>query len=163
HGKGYVVGDVNQSNVLVSEKALVALIDCDSFQVRDDGQVYRCEVGVSQYTPPELQGISFRDVTRTANHDRFGLAVPIFHLLFMGRPRFAGRYQGSGGMPLERAIQEFRFAYAPDAVALQMTPPPHALPLEALAPDLRTLFVRALERGSERDGARPGAAEWHAA
>jgi DNA-binding helix-hairpin-helix protein with protein kinase domain len=163
HARGYVVGDVNQSNVLVSEKALVALIDCDSFQVRDDGQVYRCEVGVSQYTPPELQGRSFRDVTRTANHDRFGLAVLIFHLLFMGRHPFAGRFLGSGEMPLEQAIQEFRFAYGPDAAALQMTPPPHALPLAALAPDLQTLFVRALGHGGERDGSRPAAAEWHAA
>src|SRR5262249_47615448 len=69
HGHGHVVGDVNQSNVLVSDKGLVALIDCDSFQVRADGKAHLCEVGVGQYTPPELQGQSFRGVERTPNHD----------------------------------------------------------------------------------------------
>src|SRR5262249_49164850 len=73
HATDALVGDVNQSNVLVSDKALVALIDCDSFQVRADGRVFRCEVGVAHYTPPELQNARFRDIDRTLNHDRFGL------------------------------------------------------------------------------------------
>lgn len=35
HSKGYVVGDVNQKNIFVSDSALVTLIDNDSFQIRD--------------------------------------------------------------------------------------------------------------------------------
>src|SRR5262249_6837665 len=84
HEQGHVIGDVNQSNVLVSHQALACLIDCDSFQVRTPDRVFRCEVGVGPYTPPELQNVNFREVDRTANHDRFGLAVLVFHLLFMG-------------------------------------------------------------------------------
>ncbi|HJT76550.1 MAG TPA: hypothetical protein VJ739_05045, partial [Gemmataceae bacterium] len=163
HGRGHVVGDVNQSNVLVTERALVCLIDCDSFQVRGDGRLFPCEVGVSPFTPPELQGKNFREVLRTANHDRFGLAVLIFHLLFMGRHPFAGRFLGKGEMPLEQAIEEYRFAYGKDAAALQMAPPPGALPLDVLSPELAALFERAFGRGSEEDGARPAAAEWQTA
>jgi len=33
HARGYVIGDVNESNILISDSALVTLIDTDSFQV----------------------------------------------------------------------------------------------------------------------------------
>ena len=45
-----------------------------------------------------------------ADHDRFGLAVLIFHLLMMGRHPFSGVYLDKGDMPLEKAIREGRFA-----------------------------------------------------
>jgi tetratricopeptide (TPR) repeat protein len=46
-------------------------------------------------------------------------------------------------MPLEKAIQEFRFAYGAGAEARQMQPPPGALSLEAGSPALMELFRRA--------------------
>jgi DNA-binding helix-hairpin-helix protein with protein kinase domain len=162
HEQGHVIGDVNQSNVLISDQGLVGLIDCDSFQVTASDTVYRCEVGVAQYTPSELQGQSFRAVIRTSNHDRFGLAVLIFHLLFMGRHPFAGRFLGSAEMPLERAIEEFRFVYSEADPATQMAPPPFAL-LLATVGALGPLFERAFDRGAERPNGRPSAAEWHTA
>jgi formylglycine-generating enzyme required for sulfatase activity len=77
HARGYVVGDVNESNVLVAERSLITLVDTDSFQVRDaqTGVVYRCPVGKPEFTPPELQGRRFADVDRNPEHDQFGLAV----------------------------------------------------------------------------------------
>jgi DNA-binding helix-hairpin-helix protein with protein kinase domain len=49
HEKGYVVGDLNESNVLVAPTALVSVVDTDSFQVRavEGGRevVYPCRVG----------------------------------------------------------------------------------------------------------------------
>ena len=91
HAGGAVVGDVNQRNVLVSARATVYLIDCDSFQIQASGRVFGCTVGVSDFTPPELQKKSFRGVLRTVDHDCFGLAVLIFQLLLMGKHPFAGR------------------------------------------------------------------------
>src|SRR5262249_34504113 len=85
HERSCVLGDVNQNNVLVSPQGTVCLIDCDSFQVQAGGRVFPCEVGVAEYTPPELQGRSFAGVVRTVNHDCFGLAVLVFQLLFVGR------------------------------------------------------------------------------
>ncbi len=163
HSRNIVIGDVNQSNVLVNRQALVCLIDCDSFQVQAGDRVLLCEVGVSQYTPSELQGRSLRDVVRTVNHDRFGLAVLLFHLLFMGRHPFAGRFKGTGEMPLERAIEEYRFAYSSRAAANQMEPPPFALPLSSVPPELGRLFERAFDQGADEPNARPSAAEWHSA
>jgi DNA-binding helix-hairpin-helix protein with protein kinase domain len=162
HASGIVIGDVNQGNVLVAPNALVRLIDCDSFQINDNGRAFRCEVGVPHFTPPELQGsgIDFAKIDRTANHDHFGLAVLIFHLLFMGRHPFVGRYAGSGDMPIERAIEQYRFAYGRRAAAIQMTPPPYTLSARALPTVVGQLFERAFDPGSELPDRRPPAGEW---
>ena len=95
-----MVGDLNESNVLVTENARISLIDIDSFQVRipTAGNVvtYRSLVGKPEYTPPELQGVNFRSVDRSYEHDRFALGVLIFQLLMEGNHPFSVRWQGRG-------------------------------------------------------------------
>ena len=98
HAHGHVVGDVNQGNLVVRADSMVRFIDCDSFQITVGRTRFACEVGVQHFTPPELQNIkSFHAVARTPNHDNFGLAVLVFHLLFMGRHSYAGIYLGGNG------------------------------------------------------------------
>jgi DNA-binding helix-hairpin-helix protein with protein kinase domain len=155
HEHGLVIGDVNPKNILVTRKATVYLLDVDSFQVSVDGETYRCEGGFPEYTPPELQGIAFRDVDRAQEHDCFGLAVVIFQLLFMGWHPFSGRYLGAGEMPLEQAIREFRFAYGVDAEARKMRQPPGTLALDSMP----SLFVRLFRRAFLSTD-RPGPREW---
>ncbi|HEV2666398.1 MAG TPA: hypothetical protein VG324_15875, partial [Blastocatellia bacterium] len=108
-----------------------------------DGKTYRCEGGFPEYTPPELQGVAFRNVDRAQEHDCFGLAVVIFQLLFMGRHPFSGRYLGAGEMPLERAIREYRFAYGVDSEVRKMWQPPGTLALDSMPTPLVVLFRRA--------------------
>ena len=160
HDLGHVIGDVNQSNLHVSDKATVKLIDCDSFQISQNGHSYLCEVGVPTHTPPELQGQPFRSITRTPNHDNFGLAVVIFQLLFMGRHPFSGQFLGPGEMSIEKAISEFRFAYGAGAAARQMRPPPATLPLVAASDQVATLFEGAFAPGGAKAGGRPRAQDW---
>src|SRR5215471_15782708 len=155
HEHGLVIGDFNPKNILVTRKATVYLLDVDSFQVRFDGKTYRCEGGFPEYTPPELQGVAFRNIDRAQEHDGFGLAVAIFQLLFMGRHPFAGCYLGAGEMPLERAIRESRFAYGDDAEARKMRQPPGAPALDAAPPPLVDLFRRAFLSAD-----RPHPREW---
>jgi DNA-binding helix-hairpin-helix protein with protein kinase domain len=143
HEHGLVVGDLNPKNILVTRKATVYLLDVDSFQVSAEGKTYRCEGGFPEYTPPELQGVAFRDVDRGQEHDCFGLGVVIFQLLFMGRHPFSGRYLGAGEMPLERAISELRFAYGVDAEAREMRQPPGTLALDSMPSQFVGLFRRA--------------------
>src|SRR5262245_7319814 len=123
HEHGFVIGDVNPKNILVTRNATVYLLDVDSFQVSVEGKSYRCDRGFAEYTPPELQGVAFRNVDRALEHDCFGLAVVIFQLLFMGRHPFSGAFLGAGEMPLERAIRESRFAYGADAETRRMRQP----------------------------------------
>ena len=158
HALSCVIGDVNHSGFLVSGKATTTLIDCDSFQILAANKKFLCQVGTPEYTPPELQGARFDRVERSPNHDNFGLAILLFQILFMGRHPFSGRYQGSGEMPLERAIGEYRFAYSAQTASTKMLPPPGA----PLLTDFPTYIGQAFETAFGRAGpnARPTASQW---
>lgn len=155
HSHGHVVGDVNQKNVMVSRKGIVALVDCDSFQVAEGARIFRCGVGVPEYTPPELQGKNFGTLDRTANHDLFGLAVLVFHLLMMGRHPFSGVPLAQADIPMEKAIAEGCYAYTHNTSAARLKPPPHVPPVTMLDPSLLDLFERAFTTPR-----RPTAADW---
>jgi DNA-binding helix-hairpin-helix protein with protein kinase domain len=161
HSHGHVIGDVNPNLVFVAGKSITKLIDCDSFQIMVDGKHYSCEVGVPHFTPPELQNITtFRGIRRTTNHDNFGLALLMFHLLLMGRHPYSGIYSGRGDMPLEQAIAQFRYAFGRQSVNKGMTPPPNSVTPAILPETIIELFERALtEQGTQAD-ARPSAREW---
>jgi DNA-binding helix-hairpin-helix protein with protein kinase domain len=164
HTHNQVVGDVNESNIMISQQGMVKLIDCDSFQIISNGHQYLCEVGVQTHQPPEMLSLpSFRGVVRTTNQDNFGLAVLIFQLLMMGRHPFAGRYLGSGEMPVEKAIKERRFAYGSQAAQRQIMSPPSSLPLEVLSAPIATLFENAFTADGLSNSPRPDAAQWVAA
>ncbi len=162
HARGYVVGDMNESNVLVSDTALVTLIDSDSFQVCDPrtGEFYRCNVGKPEFTPPELQGQVFAAVDRKAEHDLFGLAVIIFQLLMEGTHPFAGVFTGLGDPPsYEQRISSGHFTYSNGRV-VPYRPMPTAPSFEILHPALRQLFVRCFRDGHDNPKARPHAQAW---
>ena len=161
HAKKYVIGDVNESNILVSETAMVTLVDTDSFQVRDfqQNKVYRCPVGKPEYTPPELQAKRFADYDRTPEHDLFGLGVLIFQLLMEGMHPFAGVYQGTEEPPpMETRILAGHFPYGTKKVPYR--PGPMALRFEVLHPRLRELFVYCFEDGHNNPQGRPDARTW---
>jgi hypothetical protein len=161
HQAGYVIGDLNESNVLVSDQTLVTLVDADSFQVRDPetGVVYRSLVGKPEYTPPELQGCSFADVDRQPEHDAFALAVLIFRLLMEGFHPFDGVYGGRGEPPeMGARIRNGYFPYARGRTGIE--PSPLAPPFEMLHPNLQALFVRCFEEGHRNRRVRPRVEDW---
>ena len=161
HSHGHVLGDVNQGNVLVGGDSKVVLIDCDSFQINANGKIHHCAVGVSHFTPPELQGVStFDGIRRTVNHDNFGLALLIFHILFGGRHPYSGiPLRQDVGEALETDIKMFRFAYARDAQRRGIRPPPHSIPLSLVPDAMEAMFEIAFtERGAS--GGRPSAQQW---
>ena len=157
HQTGCVIGDLNHSGVLVSQDATVALIDADSFQFSLDGKTYPCLVGVEDFTPPELHGINLGTVTRTLQHDNFGLAVAIFHLLFMGRHPYAGVYKGPD-LSMGDSIAQNRFAFSMlRRSETQTSPPPGALPLDLFPAPVSSAFERAFGLNAS---SRPSASEW---
>jgi len=161
HSRGHVLGDVNQGNILVGEESRVVLIDCDSFQINAHGTVHLCEVGVSHFTPPELQNLSsFEGVQRSSNHDNFGLALLLFHLLFGGRHPYSGVPQRANvGETLEDNIKTLRYAYAHDARSRLLLPPPNAIPVSLVPASMAAMFEAAFtEKG--RLGERPTAQQW---
>lgn len=151
HRHGVLVGDVNERNLLIGRDATVRLVDCDSFQIIDGDRVFRTAVGVVDYTPPELQGADFSTVNREPNHDRFGLAVIVFKLLFMGRHPYSGGATGE----LALAIRELQYDYGELSARIR-----HLVPLTVLSVTLMDLFTCAFGPDGVRQEGRPGAEVW---
>jgi hypothetical protein len=163
HSQGHVIGDFNESNVLVSNSALVTLVDCDSMQIRNSasGGCFRCLVGKPDFTPPELQGCEFARVDRVPAHDNFGLGVLVFLLLMEGIHPFNGVWKRRGNVPvLEERI---RGGFYPYAEHTEISPMPAAPPLSILPEPVRTLFHRCFKEGQSNPVERPSPPEWWAA
>lgn len=160
HAKGYVIGDINESNILVNREALVTIVDCDSFQVADEqGTIHRCQVGKPEYTPPELQGIRLSEVDQAVEHDLFGLAVLLFQLLMDGYHPFAGvlQSQQSVGRVDLYAIREGLFPYVDSP---RILPSPHAPKFNHLHPQIQTSFCRCFVDGNQQPRYRPNCRQW---
>ena len=163
HSRSYVIGDLNESNFLVSDSALVSLVDCDSMQVSGPvaGMFFRCPVGKPEFTPPELQGCDFGRIDRLQEHDNFGLGVLIFQLLMEGTHPFSGVWRGPGDPPpIEERI---RHGSSPYAGAKSTTPMPGAPPFDILPVGVQSMFQRCFRDGFQAPGARPTPREWQAA
>jgi DNA-binding helix-hairpin-helix protein with protein kinase domain len=160
HNQHCVIGDINDRSALIAPDMTVKLIDCDSFQISDRGQLYSCDVGTPTHQPPELQGVStFRGLARTPNHDNFGLAVQIFQLIFLGRHPYDGRAEGQDVADTASRIKMHMFMYGKGAAAKKLKPPPYALPLDHYGPELASMFERAFSPVS-CNGGRPTAGDW---
>lgn len=161
HERGYVIGDLNDANILVQRDGTVVVIDTDSIQVpRPDGRgYYRCGVGTEEYTPPELFGTIFAGIDRTKDHDNHSLAVLLFRTLMEGVHPFASKYHGPGDPPtLAQKVQQGLWPYDANN---RFTPPPAVPPFTMLAPTIQSLFHRAFVDGHRHPARRPTAAEWH--
>jgi DNA-binding helix-hairpin-helix protein with protein kinase domain len=153
HAAGVVIGDVNESNIVVRKDGTVSFVDADSFQVVRGGSTFYCEVGKDLFTPPELQGRSFRGVLRSPSHDVFGLAVLVFQLLMHGRHPFHGRSLDGRDRTTSESIQQGAYAYGRAGHQIAQ-PPLGTLPIAAFG-ELSGLFERAFGRS-----VRPTASDW---
>jgi DNA-binding helix-hairpin-helix protein with protein kinase domain len=157
HARGYVIGDLNESNILVHPNALVSLVDTDSFQVRnpDNGKLFYCPVGKPEYLAPEIQGLPLSTKTRSIEQDNFALGVLLFLLLMEGSHPFRGN-----GPPIELAcrIRQGLFPYRLRGNA-SCQPPPLSLPFQALHPGIQQRFILCFVEG-QRTPCRPSAGDW---
>ena len=164
HQSDYVVGDLNESNILVKSSALVSLIDIDSFQVQEsnNGQMitYPCPVAKPEYTAPELQGKNLSSIVRTSEQDAFGLGVLIFQLLMEGNHPFRAQWLGQGDPPpLEERIAIGGFPYT-STPGVPVRPPKYAPDLDLLHPAITELIRRCFIDGHQDPHQRPGASAW---
>ena len=154
HAQDLVVGDINGRNILVRQSGSVCFIDIDSIQV-GDGRQFPCTVGMPEYTPPELQRLSFASNRRSKDSDLFGLPVLIFQLLAMGRHPFDGTR-----LPREKAIKRHVSAFA-WAAPFRTRPlaPLGMRPEQVLDDRMARMFADAFAIKARFTG-RPTAREW---
>lgn len=156
HDQDIVVGDVKPENVMIDDRALATLIDCDSVQVGG----HLCTVGSEGFTAPEWIGRRFADGPRDAAADRFGLAVMLFQLLTGAHP-WTGEWMGAGDPPSRDTL--IRSGDWPYRAGARLRPIPGMVPPDSLSPGLEALFRRAFIAGIKDPDARPDAGEWHEA
>ena len=163
HAKGYILGDIKPENILVNERALISVIDTDSFQVRDPkhSNLYRCNVASVGLTPPELLGKSIPDIAQTKSHDYFRLGIVIYFLLFGSHP-FSGEWHGSGPTPAQdECIKNCLWPYS--SIRNEMQAAYHTIPLEIVHPDIKNCFLKCFNEGHINSNLRPSAADWYKA
>lgn len=153
HAAGYVIGDVNEKNVEVNRQNDIAMVDCDSYGFTDSatGRNFSNGMGRPEFQAPEAQGDY---ANRTQNHDRFGLAVVIFHLLTGYHP-YTVNNQPNYALPGAR-ISNWLFAPAGRGVT---APDPFNEAWDTLTDKQKELFLRCFDKDHEGEP-RPTPEEW---
>lgn len=159
HHKGHAIGDINDENFLVNGNALVALIDCDSMQVRDSesGDIFKCEVARPEYLAPEALSKNLTIIDRTAQQDNWSLAVLVFKMLM------EGHHPSNGVGPINEIEKRVKAGIFPFYGAAGWQLPSFAPPVNMLPDELNRLFKRCFQDGLKRPEVRPTASEWRKA
>ena len=172
HGSGHVCGDLNPKNISVNPTTgHIVFLDTDSYHIYDGINVYRCDVGIPEYLPAEVQakmrgganlaGASLPTFTECT--DNFALAVHIFQLLMNGVHPFACAIipsQSSVVAPQPAdSILKGRFPFMQDIPGIRI--PAYAPETGILPRYVQHLFERAFIAGHANPDARPTAIEWH--
>ena len=163
HALDYVIGDLNESNVLVNPNTLVTIIDNDSFQLKINhpGRIeyYPCPVGKVEFTPPEFQGKEFTKKEREFETDNFSLGVLIYMLIMDGNHPFRAYYRGKGDPPsISKKITEGWFPYSQRNK--EIAPCSNIPPLHTLHPKLEKLILNCFIEGHENPIKRPNPEQW---
>jgi len=163
HAAGVVIGDFNESNIRTWREARVTLLDCDSMQIRDpvSGEWFFCRVGRPEFTPPELVRADWASTVRHPSSDLFALAIHLYQLLLEGEHPFRGVWRGDGEKP-PVSVLAGRGIWAHQNGG-PLVPRPAAISAGLLPPAIVAMFRQAFEDGAVDPGARPTAAQWHAA
>lgn len=167
HEKGHCIGDLRETNILVSSRALITLIDCDSFQIKDPvlKRTFYTRVGSGEYLPPELlnPNVNFKNKDYDRYYsDLFGLGVIVFKLLMNG----VSPYQAKGSLVKDAPspIDKIKKGYFPYASVYRnrgdIKPPNFAPPFEIVPPSVQELFIKCFVDGHKEPKKRPTAKEW---
>lgn len=183
HEAGQVCGDLNPKNIGVDPRsARITLLDTDSYHITEanGSRVYRCEVGLPEYLPREIQekmknGFNLATAplpTFTKYTDRFALAVHIFALLMNGCHPFAcaiNNQMNIGSLavsqpsvavpqPIDNICNGFFPFYTKRA---GYTIPKYAPSFDMLPTYIQDMFIKAFVNGHNNPAERPDTVAWY--
>jgi len=174
HAVGHTVGDFNPKNISVNPKTgHIMFLDTDSYHIADGSDTLRCDVGMPEYLPAEIQFkmrgggtlATAKLPTFTQDTDNFALAIHIFQLLMNGVHPFAcaiipSQSSVTAPQPHEN-ISKGEFPFMQNIPGVKI--PVYAPKISILPKEIQALFERAFIDGYVNPGARPSAEEWHKA
>lgn len=106
HNYNVIVGDVQPSNILITSNSFIFFVDTDSFQIES----FPCPGGITEFTPPNRQGLKFSSYLRTVEDENFAIATLLFNI-FMLR---LFPYSFIGGSDAQENIKKGFFPYSMD-------------------------------------------------
>lgn len=145
HKNNIIIGDINESNFMISPIGDIKLIDTVSCQLTTEKEIYRCLVGKEEYTAPEYQKKNFEELIRTKDGDLFGLAIIIFQILCYGRHPFMGIHERVEEQPsIGKCIQVGDYVYNKSIRQLKNISIPKGCinPTETYSEELNRLFLK---------------------
>ena len=156
HEAGYVIGDVNEKNVVINRQNDITMVDCDSYGFTDaaTGNAFSNRMGRAEFQAPEAQ----TDYSnRTPNHDYFGMGVIIFHLLTTYHPYLLTGQHGVDYPELGDRIAAWLFS--PASGGSVAAPDHYNDAWDGLTDKQKELFMRCFDKAHEGEP-RPTPEEW---
>jgi DNA-binding helix-hairpin-helix protein with protein kinase domain len=156
HDLGHAVGDFNHKNIIIDD-GYIKLIDCDGFDISNNGDTYSANTIGTRYTPPEGRPDNIEAVQKM---DRFCLAVHIFQFLMKGNHPFRAIGSDAVGGDCRDKIKQNEFPYINSS---QNISPPENLKIEYnhIPADLKKLLVKCFTTGKyENLDVRPTPTDW---
>jgi serine/threonine protein kinase len=174
HDCGHVCGDLNPKNISVDpQTGFIVFLDTDSYHIQDGTKIYRCDVGIPQYLPVEIQKkmrVGYILATATLptfsqDTDNFALAIHIFQLLMNGTHPFAcailpSHSSVTAPQPSDN-IEKGEFPFMQNISGIRI--PVYAPKITILPKKMQNLFKRAFIDGHTYPNVRPKPEEWHTA
>ena len=170
HEAGHVCGDFNPKNISVDPNTgRVTFVDTDSYHITDGSSIYRCNVGMPEYLPREIQvklhdGLSQAALpTFSKETDNFALAVHIFQLLMNGVHPFAcSIIPSADSVVLPDTSDSILKGECPFFKKVSGKQIPKFAPSADILPDeITDLFVNAFIVGHFQPQERPSAETWY--
>lgn len=155
HKNKVMIGDYNLSNFMWNTETFeVGFIDCDSYQLQIDQQIFPCLVGSPDLTAPEHHGKAFKDIVRTPQSEYFSIAIVLFMCLMLGRHP----YDIIGGSDPVQNLQSGIFAYGKGNRGI---PKGQWYNIWSHMPyRLKTLFIQTFTEGAKQPEKRADLATW---
>lgn len=160
--KRYVMKDFKPENVLVTATGKISMVDMDSIQIVDNGELlFPGNAATPNYIPPEYYtknvGRSATDILNKS-WDEFAIGIVFYQLLFGLHPYVVtpSNIMDDSSNDISQHISENLFPFGNNASKIASYPPLHDK-FRILPDNLQALFTRAFSNAASN---RPSASMW---
>jgi hypothetical protein len=157
----YVVVDMKPQNILITDDGKVSLVDCDSFQIVNNGKkIFSAPLITPGYVPYEGNQIKPSTHLIPESWDMFSLAIIYYELIFGLHPyaaSFSGEYESATN--IADKIKNDLFVHGAKKKYISFQPPLHKN-FNSIPISIQQLFHLVFQQGHQNPQIRPNAEDW---